>query len=83
MENKTNQAGSTHICTKCQRPREVGGGCYTFCNGKNFLPIPEEKPQNIQDVVGENWAEDATQDEYETILWNYTALKNKFYPKSK
>lgn len=24
-----------------------------------------------------------TQDEYETILWNYTALKNKFYPKSK
>lgn len=53
MENKTNQAGSTHICTKCQRPREVGGGCYTFCNGKNFLPIPEEKPQNIQDVVGE------------------------------
>lgn len=29
MENKTNQAGSTHICTKCQRPREVGGGCYT------------------------------------------------------
>lgn len=59
MENKTNQAGSTHICTKYQRPREVGGGCYTFCNGKNFLPIPEEKPQNIQDVVGENWAEDA------------------------
>lgn len=48
-----------HICTECQVPREEGGGCYTFCNGKNFLPIPEEKPQNIQDVVGENWAEDA------------------------
>lgn len=42
MKPKSN---STHICTKCQRPREVGGGCYTFCNGKNFLPIPEEKPQ--------------------------------------
>ena len=48
-----------HICTECQVPREEGGGCYIFCNGKNFLPIPEEKPQNIQDVVGENWAEDA------------------------
>ena len=50
---------TTHICTECQVLREVGGGCYTFCNGKNFLPIPEEKPQNIQDVVEENWAEDA------------------------
>lgn len=54
MKPKSN---STHICTKCQRPLEEGGGCYTFCNGKNFLPIPE-KIQNIQDVVGENWADD-------------------------
>lgn len=28
-----------------------GGGCYTFYNGKNFLPIPEEKPQNIQETI--------------------------------
>jgi len=60
MKKQNNQpTGSTHICTKCQRPLEAGGGCYTFCNGKNFLPISEEKPQNIQDVVGENWADDA------------------------
>jgi hypothetical protein len=26
--------------------------------------------------------EEYTKDEYETILWNYTTLKNKFYPKS-
>lgn len=129
---------TTHICTKCQRPREVGGGCYTFCNGKNFLPIPEEKPQNILNLINQIKHEQTmrrksikdtrnmdrntqtiimdtitkelfdnylklqrsgimnmtdieqgarilrcTQDEYETILWNYTALKNKFYPKSK
>lgn len=43
MKPKSN---STHICTKCQRPLEEGGGCYTFCNGKNFLPIPEENPKH-------------------------------------
>lgn len=63
LDNHPNQIlimkSTTHICTECQVPREEGGGCYTFCNGKNFLPIPEEKPQNIQDVVEENWAEDA------------------------
>lgn len=48
MENKTNQAGSTHICTECQVPREEGGGCYTFCEGKRFIPIPtEEKPIKV------------------------------------
>lgn len=40
MKPKSN---STHICTKCQRPLEEGGGCYTFCNGKNFLPITTMK----------------------------------------
>lgn len=40
------KSDSTHICTKCQRPLEEGGGCYTFCNGKNFLPIPEENPKH-------------------------------------
>lgn len=36
---------TTHICTECQVPREEGGGCYTFCEGKRFIPIPtEEKP---------------------------------------
>lgn len=59
MKDSEMNSNSTNICIKCQRPREEGGGCYTFCNGKNFLPIPEEKPQNIQDVVEENWAEDA------------------------
>ena len=39
-------SNSTNICIKCQRPREEGGGCYTFCNGKNFLPIPEENPKH-------------------------------------
>lgn len=58
MKDSEMNSNSTNICIKCQRPREEGGGCYTFCNGKNFLPIPEEKPQNIQDVVGENWADD-------------------------
>ena len=24
-----------------------------------------------------------TEDQYETIIWNYTDLKNKFYPKSR
>lgn len=49
MKPKSN---STHICTKCQRPLEEGGGCYTFCEGKRFIPIPtEEKPQNIQETI--------------------------------
>ena len=63
LDNHPNQIlimkSTTHICTECQVHREEGGGCYTFCEGKRFIPIPEEKPQNIQDVVGENWAEDA------------------------
>lgn len=43
---------TTHICTECQVPREEGGGCYTFCEGKRFIPIPtEEKPQNIQETI--------------------------------
>lgn len=54
MKPKSN---STHICTKCQRPLEEGGGCYTFCNGKTSYQS-QKKIQNIQDVVGENWADD-------------------------
>jgi hypothetical protein len=31
-----------------------GGGCYTFCEGKRFIPIPtEEKPQNIQETIAQ------------------------------
>lgn len=26
---------------------------------------------------------DELEDQYETIIWNYTDLKNKFYPKSR
>ena len=37
-----------------------GGGCYTFCEGKRFIPIPtEEKPQNIQETIAQYGAEDA------------------------
>ena len=46
MKDSEMNSNSTNICTKCQRPREEGGGCYTFCNGKNFLPIPEENPKH-------------------------------------
>lgn len=45
MKDSEMNSNSTNICIKCQRPREEEGGCYTFCNGKNFLPIPGEKPQ--------------------------------------
>lgn len=45
---------TTHICTECQVPREEGGRCYTFCEGKRFIPIPtEEKPQNIQETMAQ------------------------------
>ncbi len=46
MKDSEMNSNSTNICIKCQRPREEGGGCYTFCNGKNFLPIPEENPKH-------------------------------------
>ena len=56
LDNHPNQIlimkSTTHICTECQVPREEGGGCYTFCEGKRFIPIPtEEKPQNIQETI--------------------------------
>lgn len=53
-------SNSTDICLKCKRPLEEGGGCYTFCEGKGFIPIPtEEKPQNIQETIAHYGAEDA------------------------
>ena len=38
---------------------------------------------NMTDIVQGAKILKCTEDEYETIIWNYTDLKNKFYPKHK
>lgn len=49
----------------------------------NYLKLQRSGIMNMTDIEQEARILRCTQDEYETILWNYTALKNKFYPKSK
>ena len=49
----------------------------------NYLKLQRSGIMNMTDIEQGARILRCTQDEYETILWNYTALKNKFYPKSK
>lgn len=46
---------TTHICTECQVPREEGGGCYTFCEGKRFIPIQPKKNLKIYKGYIQHW----------------------------
>ena len=49
----------------------------------NYLKLQRSGIMNMTDIEQGARILRCIQDEYETILWNYTALKNKFYPKSK
>jgi hypothetical protein len=48
-----------------------------------YLKLQRSGIMNMTDIEQGARILRCTQDEYETIFWNYTALKNKFYPKSK
>jgi hypothetical protein len=48
-----------------------------------YLKLQRSGIMNMTDIEQGARILRCTQDEYETILWNYTNLKNKFYPKSK
>lgn len=48
-----------------------------------FLKLQRSGVMNMTDIVQGAKILKCTEDEYETIIWNYTDLKNKFYPKYK
>lgn len=48
-----------------------------------FLKLQRSGIMNMTDIVQGAKILKCTEDEYETIIWNYTDLKNKFYPKHK
>ena len=50
---------------------------------RQYLKLQRSGIMNMTDMEQGARILRCTQDEYETILRNYTALKNKFYPKSK
>lgn len=57
MKDSEMNSNSTNICIKCQRPREEGGGVIPSVMERTSYQS-QKKIQNIQDVVGENWADD-------------------------
>lgn len=48
-----------------------------------FLRLQRSGRMNMTDIVQGARILKCTEDEYETIIWNYTELKDKFYPKTK
>lgn len=46
-----------------------------------YLKLQRSGIMNMTDIERGARILRCTHDEYETILWNYTTLKNKFYPK--
>lgn len=46
-----------------------------------YLKLQRSGIMNMTDIEQGARILRCTHDEYETILWNYTTLKNKFYPK--
>lgn len=48
-----------------------------------FLKLQRSGVMNMTDIVQGAKILKCTEDEYETIIWNYTDLKNKFYLKYK
>lgn len=49
----------------------------------NYLKLQGSGIMNMTDIEQGARILGCTQDEYKTIIRNYTPLKNKFYPKSK
>lgn len=58
MKDSEMNSNSTNICIKCQRPREEGGEDAIPSVMERTSYQSQKKIQNIQDVVGENWADD-------------------------
>lgn len=48
-----------------------------------FLKLQRSGIMNMTDIERGAKLIKCTKDQYETIIWNYTDLKNKFYPKSR
>lgn len=48
-----------------------------------FLKLQRSGIMNMTDIERGAKLISCTEDQYETIIWNYTDLKNKFYPKSR
>jgi hypothetical protein len=48
-----------------------------------FLKLQRSGIMNMTDIERGAKLINCTEDQYETIIWNYTDLKNKFYPKSR
>lgn len=46
-----------------------------------FLKLQRSGIMNMTDIERGAKLIKCTEDQYETIIWNYTDLKNKFYPK--
>ena len=46
-----------------------------------YLKLQRSGIMNMTDIEQGARILRCTEDEYEVILWNYTTLKNKFYPK--
>ena len=48
-----------------------------------FLKLQRSGIMNMTDIERGAKLIKCTEDQNETIIWNYTDLKNKFYPKSR
>lgn len=48
-----------------------------------FLKLQRSGIINMTDIERGAKLIKCTEDQYETIIWNYTDLKNKFYPESR
>lgn len=48
-----------------------------------FLKLQRSGIMNMTDIERGAKLIKCTEDQYETIIWNYKDLKNKFYPKSR
>lgn len=48
-----------------------------------FIKLQRSGIMNMTDIERGAKLIKCTEDQYETIIWNYTDLKNKFYPKSR
>lgn len=48
-----------------------------------FLKLQRSGIMNMTDIERGAKLIKCTEDQYETIIWNYTDLKNKFYPKQR
>lgn len=57
MKDSEMNSNSTNICIKRQRPREEGEDAIPSVMERTSYQS-QKKIQNIQDVVGENWADD-------------------------